>query len=86
MRLVAQRRRTVVAQTAMHTFGAGNRKLVLQLNVLRWPTKLNLKTKALEPLRQVSSTTGEGAKVTTESTGLFVSPIRSAAGFGDPLP
>jgi len=79
VRLVAQRKKRVVARTANHTFAAGNRRLLLQLNPHQWPTKLNLETKALQPLRRVSSVTGEGSTVSTETTGLFVSPLRPSA-------
>jgi hypothetical protein len=74
VRLIAKRRSLVVAATAMRTLTAGNRKLLLALNPRRWPTKLNLQTHALAPLPSVSSVTGEGAGVTTETTGLFVLP------------
>ena len=70
----------VVAATATHKFGAGNRKLLLQLDPKRWPTKLSLQTKALQPLRVVSSKTGPGANVGEITTGLFVSPLKSGAG------
>jgi hypothetical protein len=80
VRLVAKRGKLVVAATATHKFSAGERKLVLQLDPHRWPTKLSLQTKALEPLRVVSSTSGEGANIGTITTGLFVSPLRSGAG------
>ncbi|HUH80670.1 MAG TPA: hypothetical protein VLZ06_05020 [Solirubrobacteraceae bacterium] len=78
VKLLAQRKKEVVAATAAHTFAAGNRRLLLQLNRNRWPTKLRLKTKALQPLRRVSSVTGEGSTVSTETTGLFVSPLRAS--------
>jgi hypothetical protein len=69
VQLIAKRKGRVIAKTANHTFAAGNRSLKLRLNPRAWPTKLNLKTKALEPLKLVSSVTGEGANITTESTG-----------------
>jgi hypothetical protein len=71
VRLIAKRGRKVVASTPMRTLAAGNRKLTLRLNPRRWPTKLSLQTHALAPLPIVSSVTGEGANVTTESTGLY---------------
>ncbi|HTQ68968.1 MAG TPA: hypothetical protein VMI13_09795 [Solirubrobacteraceae bacterium] len=86
VKLLAQRKKKVVAATAMQTFAAGNRRLLLQLNPRRWPTKLSLKTKALAPLRRVSSVTGEGSTVSTETTGLFVSPLRTPGGSGGLLP
>jgi len=79
VRLIAKRSGHVVAGTATHVFGAGNRELLLRLDPHRWPTKLSLQTKALQPLRVVSSVSGEGANVGTISTGLFVSPLRSGA-------
>jgi hypothetical protein len=74
VRLIAKRRSLVVAATAMRTLKAGNCKLLLALNPKRWPTKLSLQTHALAPLPSVSSVTGEGAGVTTVTTGLFVLP------------
>ncbi len=74
VRLVAKRKRSVVAKTATHTFAAGTRKLMLRLDAKRWPTKLDLQTHALAPLPLVSSVTGEGALTTTESTGVVVLP------------
>jgi len=74
VRLVAKRRSDVVAATPMRTLGAGNRKLLLALSPRRWPTKLSLQTHALAPLPSVPSASGEGAGVTTVSTGLFVLP------------
>jgi hypothetical protein len=55
VRLLAKRKTRVVASTAMRTFAAGNRNLLLQLNVHRWPTKLDLQTHALAPLKTVST-------------------------------
>jgi hypothetical protein len=55
VRLVAKRKKQVVASTAMHTFAAGNRKLLLRLNTRRWPTKLDLQTHALSALPLVST-------------------------------
>jgi hypothetical protein len=74
VRLIAKRKKQVVASTPDRTLKAGNRSLLLALNPRRWPTKLSLQTRALAPLPLVSSVTGEGANVTTESTGLFVLP------------
>ncbi len=50
VRLLALRRRTVVARTPMRTLGAGNRRLVLTLNPKHWPQRLKLQTHALAPL------------------------------------
>jgi hypothetical protein len=74
VRLVAERRKKVVAATQDRTYKAGDRTLLLRLNPHRWPTKLNLQTRALAPLPLVSSVTGEGANVTTEETGLRAMP------------
>jgi hypothetical protein len=59
----------------MHTFAAGNRKLLVALNVHKWPTKLDLQTHALEPLPTVSV---RGAGTTTVGTGLRVLPTTPA--------
>jgi hypothetical protein len=50
LRLIAKRRRAVVAKTPMHTLAAGNRHLQLRLNPRRWPTKLVLQSHPLAPL------------------------------------
>jgi hypothetical protein len=71
VRLVARRHRRIVASTAMRTFAAGNRKLLLLLNVKNWPTKLDLQTHALETLPTVSI---RGAATTTVGTSLTVLP------------
>ena len=70
----------------MHTFGAGNRKLVLQLNLRRWPTKLNLKTKALRTaaaglLRHWRRRQGHDR---VDRAVRLADPI--GGGIGDPLP
>jgi hypothetical protein len=54
VRLLAQRRRRVVASTPTRTLAAGNRRLLLRLNPRSWPTKLDLQTHALAPLPIVS--------------------------------
>jgi hypothetical protein len=74
VRLIAKRHRRTVAATRKRIFKAGSRKLLLRLNPRSWPTNLKLQTHALAPLPLVSSVTGPGAGVTTESTGLFVLP------------
>lgn len=74
VRLVARRRRKVVAATAMRTFPAGSRRLLLALDPRRWPTKLDLQTHALAPLPVVPSNTGEGANIGTVTTRLAVLP------------
>jgi hypothetical protein len=74
LRLLAKRKRKVVAETGMQTLKAGNRKLLLRLDPKRWPTKLSLQSHALAPLPTAPSASGEGVNVTTETTGLFVLP------------
>jgi hypothetical protein len=71
VRLVAKRKRRVVASTANHVFAAGNRKLLLVLSVKNWPTKLDLQTHALEPLPTVPI---RSAATTSVGTGLIVLP------------
>lgn len=79
VRLIAKRRGRVVASTAMRTFAAGNRRLLLMLSVKTWPTKLQLQTHALEALPTVSL---KGAATTTVGTGLKVLPTTPP--FGGP--
>lgn len=55
VRLVATRKRTVVAATRRETMQAGNRVLLLRLDRTRWPTKLDLQTKALAKLPMAST-------------------------------
>jgi hypothetical protein len=69
VRLIAKRHKAVVASTAMRTLNAGNRSLLLALNVHRWPTKLSLQTHALAPLKTVS-TRESGAETNTVATSL----------------
>ncbi|MFI4992443.1 MAG: hypothetical protein ACHQCH_02360 [Solirubrobacterales bacterium] len=71
IRLIAKRRKSVVASTPMRTLAAGNRKLLLRLDRRRWPTKLDLQTHALAKLPIVST---RGAGNTTVETGLRVLP------------
>jgi hypothetical protein len=71
VRLLAKRRSRVVASTPSRTFAAGDRKLMLQLNARRWPTKLALQTHALAPLPTVSV---RGAANTSVSTAVHVLP------------
>jgi hypothetical protein len=82
VRLLADRRKKVVASTAMRTLAAGNRKLLLRLNRRDWPTRLSLQTHALAPLptMTVKESVGGpepehgGAGPNTVSTGLTVLP------------
>jgi hypothetical protein len=82
VRLLAKRRRVVVARTPMRTFAAGNRKLGLRLNPRRWPTKLDLQTHALDKL---PTTTLRGAGNTTVGTAVHVLPhVPAAQGWVSP--
>ena len=83
VRLLAKRHKRIVARTAMHTFAAGNRKLLLALNVKQWPTKLDLQTHALEPLPAVSL---KGAATTTVGTSFRVLPTTPPFGGFSSLP
>jgi hypothetical protein len=80
VRLLAKRRKKLVASTPMRTLTAGNRKLLLRLNPHAWPTKLSLQTHALAPLpaipAQGSAGGPEHASTGTNSvaTGLVVLP------------
>ncbi len=72
VRLKALRQGKVVAQTAMRTLGAGNRRLALRLDPRRWPQHLKLQTHALAPLpTQTSASPNVGAISTS-----FVAPAR----------
>ena len=65
VRLLAERRRKVVARTAMRTLQGGNRSLRLLLDRRRWPTKLNLQTHALAPLPTASTRESSTTSVST---------------------
>jgi hypothetical protein len=71
VRLVAKRKRVVVAHTPTLTMAAGKRTLRLRLNRRRWPTKLDLQTHALGKLPTSSL---QGAGNTTVGTGFHVLP------------
>jgi hypothetical protein len=75
VQLIAKRKSKVIAKTAKHVFKAGNHKLLLTLNPRLWPTKLSFQTHALAPLPVVSSVAGEGANVSTETTGMLALPF-----------
>ncbi len=81
VRLLAKRHATVVASTTIHTLKAGNRSLLLQLNVHRWPTKLALQTHALAPLKTVS-TRESGAETDTVSSSLAFPKTRALSQAG----
>jgi len=68
IRLIAKRRRSVVASTSMLTLASGNRKLLLRLDPRRWPTKLELQTHALAPLPTVSARAGASETISTRLT------------------
>jgi hypothetical protein len=86
VRLLARRKGRVVASTRTLTLKAGSRTLRLSLNPHSWPKKLSLQTHALAPLPLVSSVTGEGANVTTVTTGLVVLPHGALTSGPDQLP
>ncbi len=73
-RLLAERRRSVVASTPMRTLAAGNRKLAVHLDPRRWPTKLDLQT---HPLASLPTTSTRGAGIDTVGTGFQVLPRTS---------
>jgi hypothetical protein len=73
VRLIAKRKKKVVASTSNKTFAAGNRTLALRLNRNRWPTKLDLQSHALAPLPTVS-TRGSGAASDSVGTGFVTLP------------
>lgn len=71
LRLLAKRKRKLVASTPWRTFTAGNRRLLLRLERKHWPTEFKIEEKHLEPLEKVPLRT---SNVNTVSTGLFVLP------------
>ncbi len=82
LRLVAKRKKRVVASTAEKTFAAGDRKLTVRLDRKRWPTNLDLQSHALAPLPTVS-TKGSGAASDSVSTSFHELPKAAAlAGLG----
>ncbi len=64
VQLLAKRHGHIVAKTPRRTLKAGRRKLLLRLDVHRWPTKLDLKATPLHPLLVSSPSTG-GAGTTS---------------------
>jgi IPT/TIG domain len=54
VRMIARRGRKVVAKTEFRTLSAGTHRLLLVLNRRRWPTKLELQSRALAPLPTIS--------------------------------
>jgi hypothetical protein len=71
VRLLAKRRRSVVASTPRRTLGAGNHMLALKLDRRRWPTKLDLQAHALGKLPTVGL---RGSSNTSVGTALHVLP------------
>lgn len=55
VRLLAKRGRRIVAKTGWRTFPAGDRKLLLRLNLHRWPNRLNVQTHAFGPLPLITA-------------------------------
>jgi len=80
VRVLAERRKKLVASTPTRTLAAGNRKLLLRLNRREWPTKLDLQTHPLAPLptttikESVGGPEHGGVGTNTVSTGLIVLP------------
>jgi hypothetical protein len=74
VRLLARRKRKVVASTPRRVLRAGNRRLLLTLDPRRWPTRLQLQTHALAPLPSVPAGEGGGAGNQTVSTRFTVLP------------
>jgi hypothetical protein len=54
VRMIARRGRKVVATTKFRTLAAGNHRLLLVLSRRRWPTKLELQSRALAALPTIS--------------------------------
>jgi hypothetical protein len=69
VRLLAQRRKRVVASTPTRTLAAGSHRLRLRLDPRRWPTKLDLQTHALAPLPTVSGSGGGGGGSSSPGAG-----------------
>jgi len=90
VRLLAKRRKKLVASTPTRTLAAGARKLLLRLNRHEWPTKLDLQTHPLAPLptttvkESVGGPEHGGVRSNTVSTGLTVlprTPFLTGSGF-----
>jgi hypothetical protein len=75
VRLVAKRKKRVVASTHMQTLKKGAHKLLLKLNAKRWPTNLDLQTHALAPLPTTNTRESNiGTIGTSELAPIGVSP------------
>ena len=84
LRLLAKRRKTVVASTPTRTLEAGKRRLLLHLNIHKWPTKLELRSHPLAPLPTVApSKSNETSVVSTSLRGF---PPALSLGGSDELP
>jgi hypothetical protein len=87
VRLLAMRKKTVVASTPSRTFAGGSRKLLLRLNRRKWPTKLNLQTHALATLPLVGTRSPDintvGTRVVTLPGWPSFGGLRS---FTEPIP
>ncbi len=70
IRLIARRKRAVVASTPRRVLRAGQRRVLLRLDPHRWPTKLQLQTHALAALPTVPAGSGSGGGSQTVSTSL----------------
>ncbi|HEY4810913.1 MAG TPA: hypothetical protein VIH71_07645 [Solirubrobacteraceae bacterium] len=68
VRLLAKRHKSVVASTRAEVLKAGNRSLLLRLDIHRWPTKLNLQTHALAPLKTTSTRESNSSTNTVTSS------------------
>jgi hypothetical protein len=80
VKLVAKRKKKVVASTPMRTFAKGNRKLLLALKRNEWPTKIALQTHALAALPLIS-TSAPG----NNTVGTRVAELPGASSGGDLL-
>jgi hypothetical protein len=65
VRLLARRRRTIIASTRMQTLAHGSHHLMLRLDPRRWPTKIQLQTHALAPLPTISTRSSSIESTTT---------------------
>ncbi|HXD55076.1 MAG TPA: hypothetical protein VN618_10020 [Solirubrobacteraceae bacterium] len=72
VRLLALRKRKVVARSAKRTLGAGARKLELRLDPKSWPEHLKLQTEALAPLPTQGTSSPSIKSISTS----FVAPAR----------
>jgi hypothetical protein len=54
VRLIAHRGRKTVAKTPIRTLAAGNHRLLIVLNARRWPTRIELQSRALAALPTIS--------------------------------